>query len=511
MRKPESVFLRQDQCDATIYIGSYYDNELPKGFLEDFQVTTKPILWMGYSIWQLGNVFEETFGYKFSSIAGLEYSAITSVSEMLGTKPTFYRDVHYKGEVFSKYESWGVGTSDIFIGAPEINILKPTAPERSDVLASIFHTNGISKTPWALRSNNYFYIAEVPLSFIHESDRYLVLADILFDFLNEKPRSEQHLAVVRLEDIHPAIDIESFKLSIDILKKYKIKPTLTLIPFFRDPFRLSYVPEGEPLEGSMNDYKDFLKEVRKISDQGATIIWHGVTHATDGIANPFTGITGDDYEFWDSLNNKPLEKDSGAFAIQRLQLGQKEFLTANIQSQIWVTPHYRASAVDNLVFSKFFPWSMGRSSYIPLQFSAFSLDLNSLAQLTDQNIISSPTKNQFIGQFVPYEIYGDYNQQRLLPENLGNIQPYLSDQVVKTRSVEDLIADAKRNLVIRDSWASFFYHPFLLNVEDATNNSLVTLITELKSLGYQFIDLNQWTSQHISVPKVKRVQLESGR
>lgn len=104
------------------------------------------------------------------------------------------------------------------------------------------------------------------------------------------------------------------------------------------------------------------------------------------------------------------------------------------------------------------------------------------------------------GQFFPYEIFGDVYGQRLIPENVGNVQPYMNEQVHKTLQIDDLIRIMKRNRVLRDFWGSFFIHPFQL--EDTVNGGIgkfpgesgqiQKLIREARAAGYEFMDLKAW-------------------
>lgn len=81
------------------------------------------------------------------------------------------------------------------------------------------------------------------------------------------------------------------------------------------------------------------------------------------------------------------------------------------------------------------------------------------AFFADLKVETAPGANSF-GQIYPYEIYGDIYRQKIIPENLGTVVPPQNAQVKFPRSVENMLADAKRNLVLRDVWAAMFYHPF---------------------------------------------------
>lgn len=52
------------------------------------------------------------------------------------------------------------------------------------------------RRPYVINKGNHFYMADIPVSYVHESDRYLVFADLLFDILDEKPRHLKRPALV---------------------------------------------------------------------------------------------------------------------------------------------------------------------------------------------------------------------------------------------------------------------------------------------------------------------------
>ena len=109
------------------------------------------------------------------------------------------------------------------------------------------------------------------------------------------------------------------------------------------------------------------------------------------------------------------------------------------------------------------------------------------------------------GQFFPYELWGDAYGQRIIPENVGNVQPFLSEQVSATRSVDDMLATMRRNSVLRDSWASMFLHALLLGTKPegglaqspGDTSELERLLAGAKALGYEFVDLAAWTQANL--------------
>ena len=86
---------------------------------------------------------------------------------------------------------------------------------------------------------------------------------------------------------------------------------------------------------------------------------------------------------------------------------------------------------------------------------------------------------QVAGQYMPYTVRDVYNM-KVLADTLGGIepQPYY---FYPARLPADIIADAQRNLVVRDGWASFFYHTY------DSISYLQQAVTGLKALGYTFV------------------------
>ena len=102
--------------------------------------------------------------------------------------------VRYKGTALSR---WTRRTD----GLRRVQIVRKSEVR---VLATAVRGNG-STLPWAVRSRNLTYVAELPFTYTSETDRVLAFADMLFDVLAPETR-ERHRALVRLEDINPRTD-----------------------------------------------------------------------------------------------------------------------------------------------------------------------------------------------------------------------------------------------------------------------------------------------------------------
>jgi uncharacterized protein YdaL len=87
--------------------------------------------------------------------------------------------------------------------------------------------------------------------------------------------------------------------------------------------------------------------------------------------------------------------------------------------------------------------------------------------------------SRLAGQQFPYVVRDVYNT-KVLPENLGSIEPEPFFQF-PTRLPADIIADARRSLVVRDGFASFF------NYWGNDLNYLQETVAGIKALGYTFV------------------------
>jgi uncharacterized protein YdaL len=119
--------------------------------------------------------------------------------------------------------------------------------------------------------------------------------------------------------------------------------------------------------------------------------------------------------------------------------------------------------LDYVIFGQVFGWNIGRVIYFSRAVWEFrrrsalrQVRANTCVDLKAQPGLSPN------GQFFPYEIFRDAYGQRIIPENLGNLQPFMNHQVLKSRTIDEILASARRNLVLRDAWASVFIHPLMI-------------------------------------------------
>lgn len=495
---PVSTYFKGDidRCDATFYLGTHFDSKIPQAFIQDFKEAKSPAVWMGYSIWKFSDSeLASLFGYRYSEISGLNWQ----IRDQFGA-PTFYKHILYLGETFWKT---GFLRNGQFVGAHELIRLEKL-DGRAEVLAHAFHNGTGEVIPYALRSRNRFYIADVPFSYMHEDDRYLIFADLLFDVLDESPLHPQKKpAVFRIEDVNLASNHSRLERLSSWLQEWGVPFHIALVPIFSDPNNASGMDWETPI--GMSQDPAFVSLLHTLRKRGASFIWHGVTHQYESMNNPVNAMTGDDFEFWDIVNQKPIPEDSPEHVLKRLDWGWRELERAGIHPQIWEVPHYWASALDYTIFARVFPWNIGRIMYslnetkgLPKRFSSKltypeSGMAGSKARLRAFRKLEVQATSEPVGQILPYEIFKDAYGQRVFPENLGNVQP---DGIFgKSRSTEEILNSVRRNRVLRDVWASFFIHPFLLDTEHLSREKLKHMVQEIRANGYEFVDLEKMVKE----------------
>lgn len=455
-------------CDKLIYLGTYYNAKIPSSFVKDLESYQDNVLWVNYNIWQLDRkLVKKLWGIEFLKLE--QYSDMPSEQNK---DPGFFRYFWYKGERFHKLSLYSKEQRKT-IATPEIALVRK---QTAEVLSYSEHNKDQRKTPYITRNENHFYVADTPFAYIHESDRYLIFADILFDFLELKPRESKKRALVRIEDVHPNYDLNLLRRTFALLRKHEIPFTISVIPKYVDAFGFY---NGRPIVRSIEDNPEFLKILKYAESIGGRVIYHGYTHQVDNMLN-CSGESGSDYEFWDGCERIPIPFADKKWVLNRLEKGRDLFQNVGIDYVAWVPPHYEASQIAYKTFGEFFSRTVQRVRYIPYD--------------TDPNI----DKRTWAGQFFPYTIYKDYYGQYIYPENLGNIRvprdsltkEEIDKHMKNLRSPEQMIESLKLNRVIRDSWASFFWHPQLIRTK-AGIRSLEKVITAVKEEGYEFTNLSE--------------------
>jgi uncharacterized protein YdaL len=440
------------QYTATIYIGSTYDEPLPTAFLDDVFATTTPVIWAYDNIWQLTSRYPNFFstygwiwsGFDFSSVAQVDYPLPPS------TRPT---------QKLERYAANNAGIMNYFPLAPTVT-----------VLANSVRSDG-STFPWALRSTgpnggSLTYIGENPLVYLSEGDRYLAFCDLLFDAL-APTTATQHRAFVRLEDLDPTYNANTLRSVAQWLNSQNVPFGFQIIPLYLDPLNVN----GNGNNIRLQSRTAVISAIKFMQSMGGVMMCHGYTHQYSNVANPYSGATGDDCEFYRITMNAdhslnfvgPVAEDSLSWAQGRFNSAKQLYQNAGFAMPQFMTfPSYAASVADYQAANGFFTVASERRLY-------------------PTGLLSGQPYNygQLVGQFMPYTVRDVYGT-KVLADTLGGIepQPYFS---YPARPPADIIADAQRTLVVRDGWASFFYHTY------DSISYLQQTVTGLKNLGYTFV------------------------
>ena len=495
-----------EHCRVTIYLGTEPTLKIPRDFLSDFESTQKQVAWLGYSVEALGEArMAHLFGHRYLGMAALDQQNLDSVG-----RPSFFRTIHYKGEAFEKYGDFAANHE--FRSSYPMALLERVNSTGS-VLAEAENTTTQEIRPYIIRNQNHFYVADNPLTYRHERDRYLVLADLLFDILDVQPLyPDRHPALIRIEDVNVTTPLKKLTRLLDALREVQVPAQIALVPIFADPLGITGhdpTKKGVPLDQPPG----FAETLRQLQASGTSLVWHGVTHQYGDHKNP-VGVSVDDYEFLVASTEKPIPEDSVDYVLNLMNRGWNVFDRSGLVPLSWEVPHYAASALDYYLFARLFHWNYGKIRYVPHQATRLKATPSPMLWFEKTGLAGDSERRSFFEglrvietgassmQFFPYEIYKDSYGQSVMPENLG--YPHAAYSNVPERTLEMIFADAKRNRVIRDSWASFYLHVSDIErinaqfpeMKDAGLTQTLAMVQQLKQIGYDFQSVNQWIRSH---------------
>lgn len=467
-----------EQYTATFYLGSYYANPVPAAFLSDVSTTQKTVVWFKYNLWELAwntaYPFTSRYGITFSSLAGMNAAPSASAPN-----PGFYDTVTYKNQTMTKYYAFNATTGAISAD-PDIGVTAVADATKATALVTI--SNSVNPTaypavPYVIRSGNFWYFADMPFSFIGPRDRYLVVCDMLHDILGTNAPT-QHRALVRLEDLNATNTVSSIETLAGYLYGKKIPFSLATIPLYTDP---NGVYNGGVAQTIHMVNATGLKQALNYSiARGGKLLMHGYTHQYSNIPNLVNAVSANDYEFWLATLNRPVNEDSTQWAAGRLSAGLLELQLNGYTPFAWEAPHYQSSPLAIAAVPKYFKNTYQRVVYYT---SSNPQTLNA----------TTPGHDFSVGQFFPYIIQKDYYGQRVIPENLGNVEYNICNidpSSCLTYTAQDILTNANYALVVRDGFASFFFHPFWLEPDLGTPGyaDFQTIITGITNLGFTWVD-----------------------
>lgn len=439
--------------NAVVYMGANPDAVLPSAFLDDVANSPNPVLWINANIGQLTQHVGDGFADKYGFVPGENDSAAVA-------------QVSYQGATFARH----VG-SDV----PGIMNYQFTSAA-STTLAEAIRPDG-TKFPWAIHGANLTYVGEDPLSYIDMTDRYVVFCDLLFDVLAPNT-SERHRALVRIEDVSADSDPMQLQAIADYLESEQVPFSVATIPQFLDP--RGYYNNNVAVSTSLQQAPQVVAALNYMAEHGGTLIMHGYTHQYSDVNNPYSGVSADDFEFWrahlDAQSNVqydgPILEDSRNWAAKRITTGLSLFTAAGLaKPTIFEWPHYAASELDEQALKDSFGVVYHQALYFP----------GILTGAKPKNY------NDQMGLFVPYLARDAYGFL-MIPENLDHYEPDAANGY-PARTGDDIVRDANLIHVVRDGFASFYFHPYF------GVDPLKPIISGIKAAGYQFVSPAQLLEQ----------------
>lgn len=480
-----------DAHQATFYLGSYFDNPLPVSLLRELAQTARTVVWFRYNLWQLARVpgfdFETRWGFRWQGLRGLE-------GDPGAATPDFFDTVQYRGQSLRKYYAFDAAGQRVFAD-PDIGLTEIVDASRAQVLARIDNRLANTSAPYALRSGNFWYVADLPFSYIGPRDRYLVVADLLHDMLGVTGGlPPQPRALVRLEDVSAMTDPAQLGALAALLQGWQnpgsgaaepIPFSIALINRYRDP--LGLYNAGKAVDIRLRQASRLRSALNDALGRGGRLVMHGWTHQYSNVRNPWSAVSGDDFEFWDIVGNQPLPRDQLRDWRSYIDAALKDLAGAGYSAFAFETPHYQASPRAYRAVAERLPAAYERAVYYTDEVPRLN--------------VTTPDRDFAVGQFFPYPLARDWYGRRLVPENIGNIEYDLSaiDPLATIEYGWEQLATnaAVLRAVVRDGVASFFFHPYLLSRfvrPDGTAypidglGDFSRLLAAIQALGYRFID-----------------------
>jgi uncharacterized protein YdaL len=470
---------------TVFYLGtSYFDTIPAAGYTDFFQDTAEydvPVVWLNYNLRHLQDAWDQNQwnGMGFEEATGFAFKRIeTNVP---------YNRVKYKNtELFKGVVPFAIPGADVstcipdekwnaFACAKELVVIEQsTTYDKSKVYATAYTTldpaNGQKEEPYIVQGGHFWFVGDIPFTYMYEEDRYLAFADLLHDMLSIM-HEENHQAIMRLEDVRAVgTKVNDLSAIATYMEGKGLPFTVAAIPLYRDP--LDYNNNGiTEKKLSESNIGAVLKD---LYDRGIiSVVQHGYTHQLDSLINPYNGVSADDFEFLrvtdddnDGIYNYegPAHNDDPVWAKERIEKGKTILDQLGMEAFGWEAPHYMAGPDQYSVIGEIYPVQYARLIYYPWK---------------DGN--SRPGHEyDYVGQYFPYLIHKDAYGYTVIPENLQNISDY-PNPGYRPLSSEDTLRFAKKLKVVRDAIGSFFYHPYLGTTE------LDRIIQGLQGMGYTFV------------------------
>ncbi len=298
------------------------------------------------------------------------------------------------------------------------------------------------------------------------------VGEMLFSYFEQKPMTNKTSAYLRLEDVHPAVNVKQLKEIAELLKEKKLPYMITVIPVYKDP------DTGKTVH--LKDNPELVDVLRFMQDNGGSIVMHGYTHQF------YDSETGEGFEFWDVKTDQPIRQSNHEkpktkedfqstedynkyvengkafeekYTKDHIEKGITELVEAKLYPVAFEAPHYTMSQKGYEILSQYFSTYVGQ------------LQLND----TTWKSMHSPA---YIS--TPSFLHG----MKLIPETVGFIEEDKPQAIAKMK--ERAVSIEK----LSDGIIGAFYHPYL------GVTPLKEVLKELESIpNIEWIDLQKETNE----------------
>ncbi|EOP62091.1 DUF2334 domain-containing protein [Bacillus cereus] len=298
------------------------------------------------------------------------------------------------------------------------------------------------------------------------------VGEMLFSYFEQKPMTNKTSAYLRLEDVHPAVNVKQLKEIAELLKEKNLPYMITVIPVYKDP------DTGKTVH--LKDNSELVDVLRFMQDNGGSIVMHGYTHQF------YDSETGEGFEFWDVKTDQPIRQpnhekpkakedfqstedynkyvENGKafeekYTKDHIEKGITELVEAKLYPVAFEAPHYTMSQKGYEILSQYFSTYVGQ------------LQLND----TTWKSMHSPA---YIS--TPSFLHG----MKLIPETVGFIEEDKPQAIAKMK--ERAVSIKK----LSDGIIGAFYHPYL------GVTPLKEVLKELESIpNIEWIDLQKETNE----------------
>ncbi|WP_016996536.1 DUF2334 domain-containing protein [Kocuria atrinae] len=467
------------EYDAVVYIGTDSSTAPPQTFLDDVISLDVPVMWVGKNL----NAIAAEEGDRTASFQaefGWDPTETQTVSsDLIHTVGYNDKDVARYTESVETLEAPVIGSEDA------ADVLATGQCRRDDAPVSCVsdEADGAQEVPWAVRSKNLTFVSEIPLDYIDENDTYLIYSDLFYDLLAPETAPVKQ-AAVRLEDVGPESDPADLRAVADYLHEAGAPFQVAVMPI-----HIARTPDRDDWYGlSLLDRPEVVDALKYMQDRGGMLIQHGTTHQFGTLDNPYSGRTGEDYEFYrfgcSATAQQPYEfgdcentsyirqigrvpEDDVDQHKTRIEQGRQVMIDSGLgEPEIFETPHYAASPNAYAAMTEVYGTRYEQSDYFA-------------------GILSGEPSEagRTYSQHFPYSVHDIYGS-KVYPENLGNITESEQNNHA-VRDPEFLVSRAEAHLAVRESTASFFFHPYL------DINYLKDTVEGIQALGFEFVPVTE--------------------